>query len=64
MRLTYLGEFNFEDIFYFYETSYNYAKKMGVAVILGLVFSLLVGGLGMIGRFVLIVVACFLCLNI
>ena len=62
-RLIYYGEFSFEDVFYFYEVSYNYAKKAGIALGLALVFSFLLGGFASLFKTLVTLLICVLLLS-
>ena len=62
-HLIYYGEFSFEDVFYFYEVSYNYAKKVGIALGLALVFSFLLGGFASLFKTLVTLLICVLLLS-
>ena len=64
VRLIVLWEYSFEDIFYFYQASYQYAKTVAKTLILALIFSFITGGWILVLKLVINFCICFLLLNI
>ena len=64
MRFIVQFEYSFEDVCYFYQTSYNYSKKVAISLALGFVFAFLISGWLALIKLSLTLLICFLLLNI